>query len=210
MNMHTWWLFVTATFFISGAPGPNMLLVMSHSVRFGIRSAVWGASGCLTALLLMQTASAAGLGVLLLNAPAVFNVLRWAGAIYLAYLGYKVFRAPVQSHADMNQAVVNSKKPTPWILYKTGFMTAASNPKALLFAAAFFPQFLNSALPQLPQFGILLTTFIVIETRWYMVYATGGHKLSGYLKQTSVLKMFNRVTGGAFIGFAALMAGMKA
>ena len=87
MNMHTWWLFVTATFFISGAPGPNMLLVMSHSVRFGIRSAVWGASGCLTALLLMQTASAAGLGVLLLNAPAVFNVLRWAGAIYLAYLG---------------------------------------------------------------------------------------------------------------------------
>ena len=63
--------------------------------------------------------------------------------------------------------------------------------------------------PQLPQFGILLGSFTVIEMSWYLIYAIGGFKLSVYLKRASVLKMFNRVTGGAFVGFAALMAGMK-
>jgi threonine/homoserine/homoserine lactone efflux protein len=209
MNIHTWWLFATATFFISGAPGPNMLLILSQSVRFNIHSAVWGALGCLTALLIMQTASAAGLGVLLLSAPAVFNILRWGGAIYLGYLGIRIFLAPVSVQQDIDK-VISVAQPAALTLFKTGFMTAASNPKALLFAAAFFPQFLNPSLPQLPQFGILLGTFVVIETSWYLVYAIGGQKLSVYLKRASVLKIFNKVTGAAFVGFAAIMAGMKA
>ena len=209
MNIHIWWLFASATFFISGTPGPNMLLVMSQSVRFNIHSAVWSALGCLTALLTMQTASAAGLGVLLRNAPAVFEFLRWGGAIYLAYLGFRIFRAPVSAQKEMDKGIP-IVQPTAFTLYKTGLVTAASNPKALLFAAAFFPQFLNPSLPQLPQFGILLGTFLVIETCWYMVYAIGGQKLAVYLKRSRVLKMFNRVTGVAFVGFAAAMAGMKA
>jgi len=209
MNIHTWWLFATATFFISATPGPNMLLILSQSVRFNIHSAVWGALGCLTALLLMQTASAAGLGVLLRSAPAVFDFLRWGGAIYLVYLGVRIYRAPVKAKADMTTEV-GVTQPSAQSLFKTGFMTSASNPKALLFAAAFFPQFLNPALPQLPQFGILLGTFVVIETSWYLVYAFGGQKLSVYLKRASILKMFNRVTGTVFIGFAAIMAVMKA
>jgi threonine/homoserine/homoserine lactone efflux protein len=209
MNIHTWWLFATATFFISAAPGPNMLLILSQSVRFNIHSAIWGALGCLTALLIMQTASAAGLGVLLRSAPAVFDVLRWGGAIYLAYLGLRIFLAPVSSQQEIGQPTQVSQ-PTALTLFKTGFMTAASNPKALLFAAAFFPQFLNPSLPQLPQFGILLGTFVVIETSWYLIYAIGGRHLAVYLKRSAVLKTFNRVTGAMFVGFAALMAGMKA
>jgi len=209
MNLHTWWLFVTATFFISAAPGPNMLLIMSQCVRFNFRSAMCGAMGCLTALFLMMSASAAGLGVLLRNAPALFDILRWAGALYLAYLGYKVWTAPVSEvtvDESTNSTIV---KASAWELYRVGFVTAASNPKALLFAAAFLPQFIQPGLPQLPQFGILLSSFTVIEMSWYLIYALGGFKLSAYLKRTSVLKTFNRVTGGAFVGFAALMAGMK-
>ena len=209
MNLHTWWLFATATFFISAAPGPNMLLILSQSVRFNIRSAMWGALGCLCALLLMQTASAAGLGLLLRGAPTLFLILRWGGAIYLVYLGIRIFRAPV--HAPQNlEVAVHVAPPAALTLFKTGFLTAASNPKALLFAAAFFPQFLNPASPQLPQFGILLGTFIVIETSWYLVYASGGQRLAVYLKRPSILSLFNRVTGSVFIGFAAVMAGMKA
>jgi len=209
MNIDTWWLFATATFFISAAPGPNMLLILSQSVRFNIHSAVWSALGCMTALLIMQTASAAGLGVLLRNAPVVFEVLRWGGAIYLVYLGVRIFRAPVSAQQDLDQ-VQDVAQPLPLALFKTGFMTSFSNPKALLFAAAFFPQFLNPSLPQLPQFGILLGTFVLIEASWYLVYALGGQKLAVYLKRASVLKLFNRVTGAVFVGFAILMAAMKA
>ncbi len=209
MNTHTWWLFATATFFISATPGPNMLLVLSQSVRFNVHSAVWSALGCLTALLIMQTASAAGLGVLLHNAPTLFDILRWGGALYLTYLGFRLIRAPVEVQQD---AVVTEpvSQPGGSALFRTGFMTAASNPKAILFAAAFFPQFLNPSLPQLPQFGILLCTFVIIETSWYLVYAIGGQTLAVYLKQASVLVMFNRITGTVFMVFALIMASMKA
>jgi threonine/homoserine/homoserine lactone efflux protein len=95
MNLSTWWIFVTATFLISAAPGPNMLLIMNQSVRFGLRASIYSMAGCMTALMIMFTLSALGLGVVLQNAPMVFDALRWLGALYLAYLGYKVWTAPV-------------------------------------------------------------------------------------------------------------------
>jgi threonine/homoserine/homoserine lactone efflux protein len=91
-------------------------------------------------------------------------------------------------------------------IYRQGFLVAASNPKAILFAAAFFPQFITPGEPQLVQFAILLTTFSVIEVAWYFVYAVSGKRLSVYLQRASVMRLFNRLTGGVFIGFAALMA----
>src|SRR5438093_5776845 len=87
MSLQTWWLFVMMTFVVSATPGPNMLLVMSSSARFGFRAAVATMAGCMTALLAMMSISAAGLGALLQAFPMVFDTLRWAGAAYLAYLG---------------------------------------------------------------------------------------------------------------------------
>ncbi len=219
MNLSTWWIFVTATFLISAAPGPNMLLIMNQSVRFGLRASIYSMAGCMTALMIMFTLSALGLGVILQQSPAVFDVLRWLGALYLAYLGYKVWTAPVvaasteennnldikNNNASGNKNVIYNA----FSLYKTGFFTAGSNPKALLFAAAFLPQFIQASLPQIPQLLILLATFSVLEILWYFIYALGGLSMAQQLRKPNVLRWFNRVTGGAFIGFAGLMAVMK-
>jgi threonine/homoserine/homoserine lactone efflux protein len=236
MNLSTWWLFVTATFFISAAPGPNMLLIMNQSVRFGLRASMASMAGCMTALMIMFTMSALGLGVILQSAPAVFDALRWAGALYLAYLGYKVWTAPVEpiTQPTLNQTVENkygynensynknSNKGNKYASYsqkiplleqvkhfKLGFFTAGSNPKALLFAAALLPQFITSNLPQVPQLVILLLTFSVLEILWYFIYALGGLSMAQQLRKPNVLRWFNRVTGGAFIGFAGVMAVIK-
>lgn len=212
MNLSTWWLFVTATFLISAAPGPNMLLIMNQSVRFGLRASIYSMAGCMTALMIMFTLSALGLGVILQNAPTVFNVLRWAGALYLAYLGYKVWTAPVTTESEdtdikSDSATINKYAGyNAFNLYKTGFFTAGSNPKALLFAAALLPQFIQSDLPQVPQLLILLATFSVLEILWYFIYALGGLSMAKQLRKPNILRWFNRVTGGAFIGFAGLMA----
>jgi len=196
------------TFVVSATPGPNMLLVLSHSARFGLRPAMATMLGCMTSLLAMMSISAAGLGALLQTFPAVFDALRLAGAAYLAYLGVKSWCAPVQEQTagmlSVTESVVN-----PAALFRQGMLVAASNPKAILFAVAFLPQFINPALPQMPQFGILLATFAAIEVSWYFVYAASGQRLSVYLQRASVMKAFNRLTGGAFIGFAALMATVK-
>jgi threonine/homoserine/homoserine lactone efflux protein len=148
------------------------------------------------------------MGALLHAFPTVFDAMRLAGAAYLAYLGVQGWRTKV---ADSDDAAPDAPCETavPRHLYRQGLLVAASNPKAILFAAAFFPQFLDPAAPKLPQFAILLATFAVIEISWYLVYALGGHKLSHYLRRASVMRVFNRVTGGVFIGFAALMATVR-
>ena len=96
-----------------------------------------------------------------------------------------------------------------WSHYRQGALVAASNPKAILFAAAFFPQFLNPEAAQLTQFAILLGTFAVVEVAWYFVYAASGKQLATYLRRATVMRAFNRLTGGVFVGFAALMAAAK-
>jgi len=208
MSLQTWWLFVLMTFVVSATPGPNMLLVLSMSARHGLRSAVATMAGCMTSLLAMMSISAAGLGALLQMFPAVFDALRLAGAAYLAYLGIKCWRAPVQDQA-MDAAPVAEPSVSTAALYRQGMLVAASNPKAILFAVAFFPQFINPEAAQAVQFGILLLTFSVIEVAWYFVYALSGNRLATYLQRASVLKAFNRLTGGAFIGFAAVMATVR-
>jgi threonine/homoserine/homoserine lactone efflux protein len=219
MNLSTWWIFVTATFLISAAPGPNMLLIMNQSVRYGLRASIYSMAGCMTALMIMFTMSALGLGVVLQNAPTVFDALRWLGALYLAYLGYKVWTAPFTAStlSDNNKIEIKNNSTSGsknaaysvFSLYKTGFFTAGSNPKALLFAAAFLPQFIQANLPQMPQLLILLATFSVLEVLWYFIYALGGLSMAQQLRKPNILRLFNRVTGGAFIGFAGLMAVMK-
>ncbi len=205
MALNTWWLFLMMTFVVSATPGPNMLLVMSSSARFGLRRSVATMTGCMTALLAMFCLSAAGLGALLQTFPHLFKGLRWAGAAYLVYLGIQTWRAPVHSdEAAAPQAL--EQRSTPAALYVRGLIVAASNPKAILFAAAFLPQFIHPELPKLPQFAILLATFAVVEVAWYAIYASGGRELAAFLRRASVARMFNRVTGGIFVGFAAAMA----
>ena len=209
MSLQAWWIFVAMTFVVSATPGPNMLLVMSHGARFGLRAAVMTMAGCMTALLCMMSISAAGLGALLHSFPAVFDALRYLGAAYLAYLGYKLWMARLPSPATEGVSLQGAPERSGVSYYRQGLAVAASNPKAIVFSAAFFPQFIQAEWPALPQFAILLITFTVIEVSWYLIYALSGHKLSQYLQQAHVLKNFNRVTGGVFVGFAALMAASR-
>lgn len=219
MTLSTWWLFVVMTFVVSATPGPNMLFVMSTSARSGVSVAVSAMAGCMVALLAMMSLSAAGLGALLQGFPAVFDALRLLGAAYLAYLGVQCWRSPVAEPAEAPNALTADTPRTQAAaapnrggsesgrgVARQGFLVAASNPKAILFAAAFFPQFINPASAQWSQFAILLTTFSVIEVGWYFVYALSGKRLSVYLQRAAVLKVFNRATGGVFVGFAAFMA----
>lgn len=206
MTLHTWWLFVMMSFVISGTPGPNMLFVMSTSARHGMALALPAMAGCMTALMAMMCISAAGLGALLQAFPTLFDILRWLGAAYLIYLGIKSWRAPVASRLEDVPPVTATSAAA---LFRRGFLVAASNPKAILFAAAFLPQFITPSAARLPQFAILLTSFAIIEGGWYLAYAAGGARIAIHLRRASTLRLFNRVTGGAFVGFGALMAALR-
>jgi threonine/homoserine/homoserine lactone efflux protein len=199
MTLHTWWLFVTVVFLLCGTPGPNMLHVMTRSLRFGFKRSIAAMAGCLSAVLLVLIASAAGLAALLSAWPPVFEVLRYAGVAYLLYLGVMAWRgggAPL----DVGAGALTPARSLPQ-MYRDGFLIGISNPKLLLFASAFFPQFIDKTLPEAPQFTVLVISFGVLELFWYGVYAVGGSSLAGSLTKPSLQRWFDRITGGIFIGF---------
>ena len=208
MALHNWWLFVVAVFLLSATPGPNMLHVLSRSVELGYRRSVAAMAGCLAALLCLLAASVAGLSTLLHAMPGLFTILRYAGAAYLLYLGYRAWRAPVEVAAAVEGTHVLSAPHVPArTVFRTGFTISISNPKAILFAAAFLPQFIDAGRPQLPQFAILVATFAVIEGLWYNIYALGGRSIAASLTRAPVKRLFNRLTGSIFAGFGlALLA----
>ncbi|RFU43741.1 LysE family translocator [Paraburkholderia sp. DHOC27] len=207
MSLHTWWLFLATVFVVSAIPGPNMLLVMTHGAQHGLRRSSATMAGCLSALVLMLSVSAAGLGVFLEAWPAMFNALRMIGAAYLIYLGVKAWRAPAdETAASRTDELAARPARSRFALFRNGFLVAGSNPKAILFAAALLPQFIDAGRATLPQFGILVATFAVIEVSWYLVYAGFGTRIGTKLRSRNVARAFNRLTGGVFVGFGAMMA----
>jgi threonine/homoserine/homoserine lactone efflux protein len=199
MTLHAWWLFAVAVFLLCGTPGPNMLHIMTRSIAFGARRSMAAMAGCLTALVLVLAASAAGVSALLAAWPRVFDALRYAGVAYLIFLGIKAWRG-----AGSPLDVGSDRLPATWSaarLFRGGFAIGISNPKLLLFAAAFLPQFIDNASPRVPQFAILVATFAVVESFWYGVYAAGGRTLARSLTRPALRRAFDRMTGVIFIGF---------
>jgi threonine/homoserine/homoserine lactone efflux protein len=209
MAWHTWWLFAATVFFISASPGPNMLHVMTRSIEHGLMPSIWAMIGCFSAVVCLLAASAAGLTALLLAIPAAFTVLKLAGAAYLVWLGYKAWIAEVADD-DTDEQVAIEAGPSRWRLLRTAFSISISNPKALLFAAAFLPLFLDPARPKLGQFAVMIVTFGVIEFSWYFTYALGGRGLAGWLRRPARRRLFNRMTGGVFMVFGLAIAGSRA
>ncbi len=200
MTLHSWWLFAVAVFLLAGTPGPNMLHVMTRSVAFGARRSMAAMAGCLCGLVLVLVASAAGLSAVLLAWPRTFDALRYAGVAYLVFLGVKAWRGAGGSPIDLGSDALPPSLSAAR-LFRGGFVIAISNPKLLLFAAAFLPQFVDQGSPQMPQFAILVATFAAIESVWYGVYGLGGQSLARYLRRPGLQRAFDRATGVIFIGF---------
>lgn len=205
MAMKTWWLYVTAVFLISATPGPNMLHVMVQSIHHGPRRALLSMAGLMSAVLLCLLASAAGLGALLKASPSLYGALRYAGVAYLVWLGGKAWRAPT---GEGDAADPHTRR-SAGALYAAGLGTGLSNPKLIIFAAALFPQFLDVHRPFWAQLAILVASFVLIESFWYGVYASGGRSLARWLAPANRQRMFNRVTGLMFIGFGGALLGSR-
>ena len=207
MPLHTWLMFITTMFFVSATPGPNMLLAMTHGIHYGVRRTLMTCFGLMSALGLLMLASVAGLGAVLATSEVLFSAIKYAGAVYLVYLGVKTWRSPPQPVAELREDAAGQHG--PWALYRRGFLVAMSNPKALIFFAALFPQFMDTRQPQGPQLAILALSFFVIESSWQLTYASSGAKLAGWMNSARRLKLVNRFSGGAFVGAGVLLTSLS-
>jgi len=202
MTLQTWWLYLGAVVLIACTPGPNVLYVTTRSIRFGFGAAMTGMAGCLLALAVMLSGSIAGVSAFMLAVPTAFEVLKYAGAAYLIFLGIQMWRAPV----DFEPLAASPRGTASRVaLLRGGFLVGISNPKLLIFAAAFFPQFIAPSAPWAPQFALLVATFLAVESFFYVTYALSGRRLATQLMRGAWQRRFNRVSGVIFAGFGCAL-----
>jgi threonine/homoserine/homoserine lactone efflux protein len=203
MTLNTFWLYLGAVVLLSATPGPNVLYVTTRSIRFGFGASMIGMAGCLSALAVMLSASVAGVSAFMLAVPAAFETLKYAGAAYLIFLGVQAWRAPVADLVPMANAPRETA--SRWSLYRGGFLCGISNPKLLVFAAAFFPQFIAPSAPWAPQFLLLVATFIAVEACTYVTLGLSARGLARYLEKALWQRRINRLSGVIFAGFGCAL-----
>jgi len=207
MTLAIFWLFLGAVGLISCTPGPNVLYVTTRSIRFGVGAAMIGMAGCLSALAVMLVASVAGVSAFMLAVPAAFATLKYAGAAYLVFLGIQTWRAPILPSFDAGASPgeTTGRDVSGWALFRGGFLCGISNPKLLVFAAAFFPQFIAPDAPWAPQFALLVATFLAVESFFYVTYALTSRRLAHRLMESAWQRRINRVSGVIFAGFGVVL-----
>jgi homoserine/homoserine lactone efflux protein len=199
MTLPTYLLYVAAVALLIVTPGPTMLMCMTNSINHGPRRAMTSVAGAVTAVLCVMMLSAMGLGALLATSETAFTVAKVAGAAYLIWLGIKTLRSDAVLQLDGQAAAAPRRS-----FYLQGVLVGASNPKAVLFFAAFFPQFLNPAEAIAPQFAILALTFMAFEFTVLTLCALGVARLMPLLRSSAPVRWINRICGGLF----TLMGGL--
>lgn len=203
MNTDTLLLFVAASFVLAVTPGPTMLLALSNGISGGMRRARWGILGASLGSTLVIGTVALGLGSLLAASEWLFNALRIAGVIYLAWLGIKLWRSPPANIAAALKRPDTGPQGRAALL--RSLTVALSNPKSVLFFAAFLPQFIDTAQPQGPQYLTLGAIFVVLDTFIMLAYAGAGTQAVRWLSQRS-LKNLNRGCAAGMWALAATLA----
>lgn len=197
--MEVWLVYVGTVFIFMLTPGPSHLLMLSNSLSNGFAKSSATAAGDLTANFLQMLAASFGLASVLLNAENFFTVFKWLGVIYLMYLGLKLI---LTKKSILGRGAQRSVK----ALYFQGFITSASNPKAVIFFAALFPQFIDSSAPLAPQFLALSATYLLIDGFFLCSYGKFADKIIRRINTSG--RQLNIIAGGLFVG-AAVMLGAK-
>jgi len=199
MALHTWLFYLAAAVGLSLSPGPNGLLALTHGALHGWRRTLFTIGGGVLGFVGVIAMSMFGIGALLKASLTWLAVLKWAGGAYLVWLGVQVWRAPPIG-ASFGKA---EKRMPAGSMFRQGLLSAATNPKGILFFAAFLPQFIDPARSLLVQFAIMAGSFVVVEVATELLIAGMAHRISPWLKRVG--RRFNQACGGVFVAIGAVL-----
>jgi len=199
-----WLAFAVASAILLVIPGPTVLLVVSYALGQGWRAALPVAIGVALGDFTAMTLSMLGLGALLATSSLLFTVLKWAGALYLVWLGIQLWRAggtgdavPIRAHA-----------PAPRMLGHAWLVTAL-NPKSLTFFVAFLPQFIDRSVDFWSQMLIFEATFVALAFANAAAYGLVASRARRFIGNPRVIAAFNRLGGTLLIGAGIAAASMR-
>lgn len=202
MNWTRWWVFVPAEAALCLTPGPAVLLVVSTALRLGWRKGVASILGILTANAIYYGISMTGLGAVLAASYRIFSLVKWIGVAYLVFLGCREIGSkhlPAAAHDSRGEAGFGG-------LFRQALFIQLSNPKAILFFAAFLPQFLDVRFPIAPQIMVLCLTGELIEFTVLLSYAVFAGAAGPVTRQERYVMWTNRIAGTLLIAAATGLA----
>lgn len=199
MSPELYLAFVVATVIALVVPGPTILLVVSYALARGRNVTLALVSGVILGDLIAMSVTLAGLGIVLAASASAFTMMKWAGALYLAWMGIGMIRKAGTATAEL-QAVGQRGSGTA---FRDGFIVTLLNPKSIGFFIAFVPQFIDSANPVVPQFLIMIVTFVGLGGINVLAYALLAARLRDKVTRLGELAWLQRAGGGVLICLAA-------
>ena len=188
---------VLAAFFAT-PPDTSQLLIISNSLRHGLRRALATVAGDLSANVLQMTAAAFGLTALIAASADALAVVKWVGVAYLAWIGLSLILRSGKSGAA-------EPKTQPRHLFRQEFLTSSANPYAVVFFGALFPQFIDASQPIAPQLLILGATYLAVDGLTLVLWGWSAERTIGRIRNLTGLRI-NRISGPLMIAAAALFA----
>jgi len=192
-------LFLQILIFLFITPGTPRIVIISHSMNYGVKRCIWTALGDVSANIIQGTLVIFVLGSFFLDNPDFLNTLKWAGVLYLFYLAYDVYKTKPK---DPNS--INITERSIFSFYRDGFLVAGTSPKAWAFFPLIFPQFIDFNSNYVIQFLILITTYVVLDFLSLIAYAVAANKLIVWIKANP--KVINTISACALIIIAFIIA----
>ena len=172
-----YFLYLQIIIFLFITPGTPRIVIVSHSINFGVKKCFWTALGDVSANTFQMILVVFVIGGLISNNPQILNIFKWVGVGYLFYLAYDTYKSKISS---INSGENNSK--SIFSFFKDGFLVAGTSPKALAFFTLIFPQFLDFNSNYHAQFLILMLTYVILDFASLMGYALVAEKIVKWLK----------------------------
>ena len=185
--------------FLFISPGLPRVLIVSHTLNYGLKRSVWTAVGDVSANFLQGFAMVFLIGTFLKDNPEILNMLKWAGILFTVYLAYDTYTAKVKS-VERGTSTERSL----FAFYRDGFLVAGLSPKAVIFFGTIFLSFIDFQANYVSQFIILIITYIILDFSTLMIYGLAAEKISVYLK--SKPKLINTISACVLLAIAIYIA----
>ena len=192
-------IFLQIILFLFITPGLPRVVIVSHTLNYGLKRSVWTAFGDISANIIQGILVVFIIGSFLSDNPQVLNYLKWAGILYIVYLAYDTYTAKISS---INSKEISTK--STFSFYKDGFMVAGLSPKAIIFFGTIFSSFINFESNIISQFLILMITYVILDFVTLMIYGLTAERVSVWLK--SKPKILNTISACVLLIIAIYVA----
>ena len=194
-----YFLYLQIVIFLFITPGTPRIVIVSHSVNYGVKRCLWTALGDISANTVQMILVVFVIGSFFSNNPQILTILKWCGVVYLFYLAYDTYKSKV---ASISSGENYSK--SIFSFFKDGFLVAGTSPKAWAFFPLIFPQFLDFNSNYHVQFLILMFTYVILDFVSLMGYAIVAEKIVKWLKTNP--RTINTISACVLIIIAFIIA----